>query len=477
MITSINEFKKYLLKVNESLSKDRSNEFKIKMLVQKCKEFIDASAKKNEFEELKRGKNAEIEAILDEMKATSVIASGVLIEVVKPFQQHRLSSNEYLEFVEKSTGMITEEYKKMHQKAIQLATKDSDGYAYLRQFPNKKNLPTGTLTNEGVKDFFLNIIKNIKNFLASFKIKLNNIKNEAMKFQSMNESISGVNNPIESVQEFDDIYNTTANSYLNNNKKEELINLYNTDHIFNIIKIDKSIGRMESKREYQKQYKQLPISAKSFNEYQDTEYLEQIFVSDYMKQTNENNSTTNNKLTEVLEKAKEVIELAEQETYFEELKKVKQQEIIDMLNEFKMKKIAIDNVLVQIIKVEGKPKFYDKDYQEAMTNAEIVGESISEMANDIFSLYTKVSQVSGSVRQYKDDTNSPDGTLNATFDYVFKKVILPEDNPNYVKQESKINEGLKEIISNLFNKIKRFISSFKISSRRCDNALEQLKTI
>ncbi len=417
MITSINEFKKYLSKINESLSKDRSNEFKIKMLVQTCKEFIDASAKGKEFEELKRGKDAEIEAILDDMKATSIIANGVLIEVIKPFQQHRLDSKEYLDFVEKSTGMITEEYKKMHQKAIQLATKDSDDIAYLRQFPNKKNLPTGTLTNEGVKDFFLNIIRNIKNFLASFNIKLNKIKNEAMKFQSMNESVNYY---------CKDCGNSTRDEH----------------------EPCKGCGSMSQETEQT-----------HFNESVENSNVDQI------------------KLQSVLEKAKETIELAEQEKYFKELKAVKQQQIIDMLNEFKMKKIAIDNVLVQVIKIEGKPKMSDKEYQEAMTNAEIVGESVSEMANDIFSLYTKVSQVSGSVRQYKDDSNSPDGTLNATFDYVFKKVILPEDNPNYVKQESKINEGLKEIFNNLFNKIKRFISSFKIASRRCDNALEQLKII
>lgn len=422
MITNYKLFK-------ESLSSDRKSNMQMELLIKTCREMISNYDKADEFEQLKKNKNVEVQALLDKMNATSIIAKGVLIEVVKPYESNRLATKEYMEFVMTSKDAIDEEYVKMHAKAIELATKFADESSYLRFNKNSKNLATGTLVPENfVSNAFkwaFNKFKNlITKFLAAFDSKLQQIAQQAKQFQTT-------------------LITTEAVTYY-----------------------CKDCGN--STRDENSKCKECGSS--------NWQTEQTVF---------ESNATAPD-LTEILTKAKEAIELAEQEAYYKNLARINEEHVKMMLSQFKAKAIAIDNILVSKTIISAKEKLSEVDYMNAITNAEIVGESVADMANSLLSLYTKSFQVSGSVRQYADDTNSPDGVLNATFDYVFKKVMLSQDNPNHqvnqVNQEEKVHENkltdaIASVVNTVFNKIKQFISMFKISNRKCDLALAELNKI
>lgn len=179
-----------------------------------------------------------------------------------------------------------------------------------------------------------------------------------------------------------------------------------------------------------------------------------------------NENDNNSLVVEALKKASLLIDDAENEKYFLELAKIKEQQVIAMLNEFKAKKLAIDDKVLSLIKIESKPSLDKATYMNNMSNAEIVTESVADMAQNLFSLYTKSFQTSGSVRQYKDDSGLPEGTLGASFDWIIKQVVAPTTTSN----ENKIVDFVK----NAIRKLKQYVSGFKIASKRADMALSEI---
>lgn len=170
-------------------------------------------------------------------------------------------------------------------------------------------------------------------------------------------------------------------------------------------------------------------------------------------------------IANALTEAKKLIEQTEEEKYYEELVKSKKQEIMNLLKEFNSKKYVIDEKILSVVTRKGGPKLSESEYRDKMINAEEVGEHVAEMAQSLFSLYTKTFEVSGSIRQYSDDTNLPDGTLGATFDWVFNTVTPPDNT---------VSEGVSSFIMRAIRKIKSYISNFRLASRRCDMALNQI---
>ena len=120
----------------------------------------------------------------------------------------------------------------------------------------------------------------------------------------------------------------------------------------------------------------------------------------------------NKNVENVLVKAKEAIELAQKQSYFEELAKVQEEQVIALLKEFNSKSIAIDDVILNLIRTESKPVLDTAEYEKNMTNAEQVGDAVALMSKALIEIHKNTVNVSGSVRQYKDDSNSPDGTFN-----------------------------------------------------------------
>ena len=144
--------------------------------------------------------------------------------------------------------------------------------------------------------------------------------------------------------------------------------------------------------------------------------------------------------------------------------------------------------------LESKPKMELAVYMDSMTNATIVKEGIAEMAQNLFSIHTVVSETSGIVRQFSDDTKSPDGTFNARFDYVNKKVELENDKTKVDKDgtiisgplatnnttkdkvvyDNSVKESLGTWLTDIWSKVKVYFSSFRKNSRHVDVAITDL---
>lgn len=171
-------------------------------------------------------------------------------------------------------------------------------------------------------------------------------------------------------------------------------------------------------------------------------------------------------LQETLAKASELISDAEQEVYFLELAKIKEKQVIAMLNDFKSKKLAIDDKVLQLIKVSAGARLNKAEFMDKMTDANVVTEAIADMASNLFAIYTKSFQAAESVRQHKDETGLPEGTLGATFDWIMKKVVPGEPN---IKENVVI-----DFFKNIGRKLKQYISNFNILSKRTDMALSHI---
>ena len=465
-----------------ALSKQRAENARLALLVQTAREMIELYEKADEFDNSKRIKNAEIEQMLDEMKATSIIASGVLVEVIKPYETKRLDSKEYIAFVESAVDSISEEYKAMHAKAVELNTKLSTETKYLKFAKNSKALPSGEMTYEGildtVKHWFGKFKESVKSLLKKFTDMLGDIKEQAQTFNNVQENVD--------YNQRDALYN----SYLK--ELNQLLDSFNNKGLYAY----PSSGFESQTRTFQQ--KGLTYYGDAF--FDNTEKLDSIiemprgeeqqkvsdaiyrFINKVKKDgfdvhfmyggllfydktqndadVNENAGKDAGDIAKVLQKAKDIIADAENEKYFLELAKVKEAQVIKMLEEFKAKSMAIDDKIVQLIRIAPKEKLSLPDYSKYMTNAELVGKAVSEMADNLFAVYSKVSQVSGSVRQFADDSGSPDGTLNAYFDYENKKV--------------KLRESFTSFFKNLAGKIKKFISGFNMASKKADAALENI---
>ena len=530
-------------KVNESLSKDRANKAKLDMLIQAAREMMEYKEKAKQFAELKKSGNVELEQLLDDMEATSIVANGVLVEVIKPYETHRLDTKEYTKFVEDSIDTIGEGYKQMHDNALKLAETVKKGYAYTRTAQNKKGLDTGTLESLDMFKKFASWIKEqiskFKNFLNSFKSDLTDIKSQALQFQNINESLYGYalhgydnvkatdvhisqikwgdtvihNGEMKTVGKNDIKYDSFmgtslfGDNYKSGTKlvkkidfivpknidesvypgreskyKNKIVEVLATSNDLSYLELFDKTGFTTTSEDYGLYRNvQLLLEDNIITRFKDgRKYRYNLDSTVDTTQIDMTDATTgpvdNAPVVEALEKAKEVIENAEQEKYYEELAKVKQKQVMDLLREFGAKKVAIDDKIVSLIEVQESTRIDMEKYQDYMMNADEVSESIADMATNLFGLYTKVSKVSGSVRQFADDQGLEDGTLNATFDYVFKTVTKPEDNLNNPKRTTvePVEEGIGSWIKKVWRGIKRFFSNFRISSKRVDIALKNI---
>lgn len=451
-------------KINESLSKDRANKAKLDMLIQAAREMMEYKEKTKEFAELKKSGNKELEELLDNMEATSIVANGVLVEVIKPYETHRLDTKEYTKFVEDSVDTIGEGYKQMHDKAIEIAKTVKKGFAYTRTAQNKKGLETGTLESLNLFKKFASWIKEqinkFKNFLTSFKNNLFNIKSQALQFQNINEAV----------------YPGRQSKY-----KNKIVEVLATNKDLSYLELFDKSG-FSSKSEDYGLYRniQLLLEDNIITRFKDgRKYRYNLDTSIDISEIDMTDATSgpvdNAPVVEALEKAKEVINNAEQEKYYKELATIKQKQVMELLKEFGAKKIAIDDKIVSLIEVQESTRIDMEKYQDFMMNVDEVSDNIADMATNLFGLYTKVSKVSGSVRQFADDQNLEDGTLNATFDWVFKAVTKPEDNLNNPKaQVEPVEEGVGSWLKKVWRGIKRFFSNFRISSKRVDIALKNI---
>lgn len=545
MITKISDFK-----INESLSGDRTREAKLQILIDTARQMIENYKKAEEFEQLKNQKNIEVKEVLERLNKTSVIAEGVLIEVIKPFQQKRFSSKAYFDFVETSVGTISEDFRLLSNEIKATSIKMSAEKEYIRTNKNTRNKETGTMS-EGIGDFY-NKIKNwVQAFVSKLSVLLNKTERDlgiimakAQKFSSMVESVSTFThtNPDYETIKLTHNFFKSGTGYAVIYKNQSVGFVYLCDDYwcawsthFDINNIDQFLdecvqglhdtegssstadtmeeaidelvyGLEESvvleQIEWSEMHGQVHAMLENYNEelyYKVDGISESNFANltndivNYIQSLNMNENVNedlspeeerrlrrnrasrdsharrreqNKNVENVLVKAKEAIKLAQKQSYFEELAKVQEEQVIALLKEFNSKSIAIDDVILNLIRTESKPVLDTAEYEKNMTNAEQVGDAVALMSKALIEIHKNTINVSGSVRQYKDDSNSEEGTFNAHFDWENKTVIPPT-----------ANEGIGDYVKSAWNSIKRFFLRFKMASKRFDTALENIVQI
>jgi len=457
MITSLNVFKKLY---ESSLSTDRKTDFKLKYLIQTAKELVDAKLKLEIATAIRKTKNAELVELLKEMETHSIICNGVLLEFIDDYESSSVDFKGYEQFLADSIDVIGDQYKEMHDKIAQITTQMSGGKEYIRINKNTKNNPEGIIEGFGdavnnLKTWILRIKRSVMAFLNRSSQQINDIKNT---YQSLKNNVA---------------YESKINENTFRSKYQNLIVQHLTNGDLSYLDLLAACG-----------FK--PGTSQDYGLYLNIQKLRSLNVIKYVKNGRKfiyslTNTTTpvatanlvdvpatvskpvsNEAIVEALAKASEIISVTEEEKFYEELVEVKKQQVIDLLKEFNAKKLAIDDKIAMLITEAPKLTLNKAEYMDKMTNAAEVGDAVSEMAQNLFSLYTKAHSVTGSLRQFKDDSNSANGTLGATFDYVFKTVSLPEANES------------ESFITRLTNRIKRFFSNFKIASKRADMALNQI---
>lgn len=460
MITKISDFK-----INESLSGDRAREAKLQILIDTARQMIENYKKAEEIEKLKNEKNIEVKEVLERLNKTSVIAEGVLIEVIKPFQQKRFSSKAYFDFIETSVGTISEDFRLLSNEIKATSIKMAAEKEYLRLNKNTRNKETGTMS-EGISDLYTSIKNWVQKFVSKLSVLLNKterdldiIMTKAKKFSSMVESASTFTNTNSDYEtsvvleqiEWSEIHGQVHAMLENYN--EELY--YNTDGIStsNFANLTNDIVNY---------IKSLNVN-ENVNEDLSPEEERRLRRNRASRDSHARRREQNKNVENVLVKAKEAIELAQKQSYFEELAKVQEEQVIALLKEFNSKSIAIDDVILNLIRTESKPVLDTAEYEKNMTNAEQVGDAVALMSKALIEIHKNTVNISGSVRQYKDDSNSPDGTFNARFDWENKTVIPPT-----------ANEGIGDYVKSAWNSIKRFFLRFKMASKRFDTALENI---
>lgn len=461
MITNINEFRKVfgLNMTNEALSDDRKTKMKLDLLMQTAKEMIEAYDKAEAFEIAKKAKNEEIKGVLEKLGTHSIICKGVLIEMVGTYDNHSTNLTEYTKFVEDSVDVLGKQYKEMHDKIMAASTEMSKGTEYLRFNKNTKNQPNGTM--EGIGDTIVSWFTSLKNwfngFLPRANQEINAIKKGLAHQKGLTVTESVNENTFKSKYKqmiFDNLSKQSYN-YLDLAKAcgiqpgdtSENYGLYRN---IQLLLEENIISRVKNGKVF---VYSLAVPVATIEPAKKVDVTVDIPVDNVL-------------LSEALVKASALIEDAENEKYFLELAKIKEQQVIAMLNEFKAKKLAIDDKVLSLIKIESKPTLDKAAFMDSMTNADIVTESVADMAQNLFSLYTKSFQTSGSVRQYKDDSGLPEGTLGASFDWIIKQVVAPVG----ATKENKIVDFVRNAVA----KLKRYVSSFRIASKRADMALNEI---
>lgn len=145
-------------------------------------------------------------------------------------------------------------------------------------------------------------------------------------------------------------------------------------------------------------------------------------------------------LAEALSLAKNSIETNKKKLELETEEDMLKDEAVKLFEELNLLDIAIND---KIYKLYSQQRNYLQvtEFQKAITTIEEVGADMADTFTDLIASSVNYFDVSGSVRQYKDTSNSPDGTLGAHFNHTTLEVEPPVS-------ESMINENiLKKALS------------------------------
>ncbi len=351
MITSINEFRK----IFESTETD---EQKIARLIELCKTNIATVNKSKELKTLKDTKSSEVKKMLENLNNTSVIAKGVLVEIIKPFKSKRLSTTAYLKFIEDSVGIIGKDFLDLHNEVIAAATKVQTTVSHLRMTNNTKDKATGTISESLLSDIWDKIkgfFSKLTSLITKTDIHLENIRLKAEKFAMIKEDVSTEDtNAVLSIEE--------------------------------LLAIKKAKNNAASKISHQKRRDQ------------------------------------NKAITDSLKEAINLVEIANELKQIDELKATQQAEIIQLLSELNGKSIAIDEKILTIVNGSTTEVLDMDEYQDKMANAQNVCQAVATMTTALLNIHTSEFNVSGHIRQHNDTSNSEDGTRNLHYNHDTRQV-------------------------------------------------------
>lgn len=458
-ITNLDDFKIYEAKrLNEALSVDRKKDAKLKILVQEARELIDAKMKLKEIAELRKIKNNELKEALEDVKEASIIAKDVLFEVIKPYERKGLDTKAYIKFVEESTDEVTKEFMKVHNIALELAKKDKKGYTYFSQAKNTKNLETGTIVESKLMDFLKKIYNKLKNAFKSFKTKMDDITEKALdfaatEFNKSNDTVSEAVDYVGNKSVFKDsiIELLTEHNELNYTQFIDMIaSKLGYDHNIDL-SVFRNLKQLLAQGVLNREKK--PGQGKTYFYFltNETDAVD-LIDNDPSIETQPDEDA----IVAILEQAHKSIELAEEEKYYKALIESKEANVEKMLKEMNATKIAIDDKILSLV-TRKESKYTDwSTYQEVMLTGKTVSSNVKGMAKSLFDTYEKVTQVSGSIRQFDNDADLPEGTTGATFDWVLKKVVAKEDiNENLMDIFKKVGRYIKNLFNKFFNFAKR----------------------
>jgi hypothetical protein len=510
MITNINDFRK----LNETIDDDSQRAAKLAQLVELGKQMIENYKKVEEFAALKAQKNAEVQELLERMNKTSIIAEGTLIEVYKPFQTRRLSSKEYFDFVNNSVGVINEDFKTLSESIKAISTKLTGGTSYIRTTKNTRDLPEGTLkTTESlsdiwssIKSWFASFKETIMNMLPGMEAKLQTIKAQANNFNATTETVVNVTESISDDKKY--ILEDTIEGFLKPYIDEIADYSLDSDGTTVMLYVPADDVKFDITDQHAPEWNILNLAFQEFckaNDLYDFQvtttdgYTNLVLSADtdivdmrqypresmtneasvpltpeqiaarnaYSKEYKRNRREQDRNIANVLQKAKDAIDMAAKEKYFNDLANTNEQMIKQLLAELNAKSVAIGDKILTLVSVSEKPALDMKVYEEKMTSAEEVGDAVAKMAKALIEIHKTSSYTSGSVRHIHDTSDSPEGTFNAHFDHETKTVVPPTS-------EGKTNEGLSSWMIGAWKSIKGFFTSFRTASKEVDAALANI---
>lgn len=494
IINSIKIFK-------ESLKNDMVFDTKVKQLIAKLERLQQIQEEKKSIEEKLKTDNAELQSVLEKMKAHSIIVDGILLEIYPEYESNRFSEKMFFDAVNESVDILGKDILETANKYKEIYTKITD-IKYLKPGANATKTraarPHGDFTKneglfDGVRDFFTRIlnwsksffikadrnIEKVKNILAGVGITINTqpiTVNEDMSLVGSTPQIGSAHQQITSMNKLMNSRNLIK--YIGRSAyKKKIFDVLTTQEYATINEVHANgntskgltntvaflaelttmgfVYRIKAGKVYKYFLSPDGIKLCEENGMSVSFTPNAVAAQKAIKQDPEINKAAYDPsapvkldkvtydmtyLGEALKLAKISIDTNKKKLELETEEDMLKDETVKLFEELNLLDIAIND---KIYKLYSQQRSYLQvtEFQKAITTIEEVGADMADTFTDLIASSVNYFNVSGSVRQYKDTSNSPDGTLGAHFNHTTLEVEPPVS-------ESIINENiLKKALS------------------------------
>lgn len=497
MITNIRLFR-------ESLSKDVQFDTKKRMLMEKIQSLINVKAEIDLTKSKLSEQHGKVNEVLKKMNTHSIICNGILIETYGAFKSNRFDSKSFFETLETSVDTLGKD-------VLDIANKYKDIYEYEVEMKFTKGLANGTKAkaprphgdytqNEGFNDivgkvgsFFSGIFSWARSFFRKAEKNLIDVQNNLASIginvsitESLNENIAVDSAYLMNMRNVDKLIKTSdLSGYIKNSKyKRHIINVLSTisNATFKQLHVNPTYsgssntlsvlvelifcGFVVRKKQGAKKYI-YNLTVEGYDLLNKNNIT--ITISEPTTTATQAESETSNKVydpstpikvqkptfdtsyvAEALDYAKDAITLNKAKLSLETEEQMLKEDIIKLFDELNLLEIVVDD---KIHKMYTQKRTYlnAPEFQKAITDAEEVGEEISDLMIDLVSQHVKEFETSGSTRQFADNSGLADGTLGAHFDHETKQVVM--------ERMRKRNARIKRINENIFKKAWNWIKS------------------